>query len=366
MFRIAQIESLPIAVPLKKPVMMAGASVHQADNLVVRVTDQDGNVGWGEAASAPMMNGETQAGMLAAAELITERLLRADVPELGAIPRLVDAAIVGNPGAKSAFEIALLDLFGQRAGLPLYALLNKAERSRASLLTFVAGGTLDEEVAHARAMVDDGYVALKVKIGLAGVERDLERCHAVRAAVGPGIRVSADANMGYSRTDALAFVAAAAEAGLDFVEQPVGAADLEGMRACAEASNVPIAADEGLKSMDSIRRHHEVGAAAGGSIKTIKLGGCLAVMEAGYLMQDLGMHINLAGKTAETSIASAAIAHLSIALPQVNWDVSLTSPHLAFDVVTDPVKPSRGHVTASERPGLGIDVDETLLSNVRV
>jgi len=366
MFRIAQIEILPIVIPLKKPVMMAGASVHEAENVVIRLTDQDGTVGWGEAASAPMMNGETQAGMVAACEHMIDRLCGAEVPDLAAIPALVDAAIVGNPGAKSAIEMALLDLIGQKTGLPLYALLNKAERPRASVLTFVAGGTLEEEIAHARAMVDGGYVALKVKIGLAGVEKDLARCAAVRAAVGSGIRISADANGGYARADALAFVAGAVDAGLDFVEQPVSPGDMEGMRACAAATPVPIAADEGLKSIDAIRRHHELGAAAGGSIKTIKLGGCMAVMDAGHLMQGLDMQVNLAGKTAETSIASAAIAHLGIALPQVNWDVSVTSSYLATDVVSDPIGPRHGHVTAPERPGLGIDVDEGLLSKLRL
>ncbi|ROT97807.1 mandelate racemase/muconate lactonizing enzyme family protein [Histidinibacterium lentulum] len=366
MFRIAQIDILPIAVPLKKPVIMAAASVHEAENLVVRIADRDGTVGWGEAASAPMMNGETLAGMVAAAAHMAGRLTDAEIPDLAAIAALVDAAIVGNPGAKSAVEMALLDILGQRTDQPLHVLLNRAERPRAPVLSFISGGTEAEELAHARAMVDTGHVALKVKIGLLGVERDLARCAAVRAEVGPDIRLSADANGGYSRADALAFVARAAETGLDFVEQPVAPGDMDGMRACAEASGVPIAADEGLKSIDSIRRHHELGAAAGGSIKTIKLGGCLPVMEAGRLMQNLGMQVNLAGKTAETSIASAAIAHLAIALPQVNWDVSVTSTYLATDVVHDPIAPRDGHVTAPERPGLGIEVDEALLSKLRV
>lgn len=366
MFRIAKIQAIAIAVPLKKPVMMAGASVHQADNVVVRINDGDGTVGWGEAASAPMMNGETQAGMVAAIDHIAGHLTGAEVTGAATIRDIVDRAIAGNPGAKSAVEIALLDLLGLRKGQPIYALLNRAERPRAPVLSFIAGGTPEEDVAHARAMVAEGHVALKVKIGLAGVAADLSRCAAVRAAVGSGIRISADANEGYDRDEALAFVSGAADAGLDFVEQPVAANDLEGMQACAEACAVPIAADEGLKSIDTIQRHHALGAAAGGSIKTIKLGGCLAVLQAGRLMQELGMQVNLAGKTAETSIASAAVAHLGLALPQVNWDVSVTSPHLASDVVREPITLVKGHITVPDRPGLGVEVEEDLLAKVRV
>ncbi len=68
---------------------------------------------------------------------------------------------------------------------------------------------------------------------------------------------------------------------------------------------------------------------------------------------------------AEPGIASAAIAHPGLALPQINWDVSVTSPYLASDVVKTPVAVVEGHVTMPDRPGLGIEVDETLLSKFR-
>ena len=83
---------------------------------------------------------------------------------------------------------------------------------------------------------------------------------------------------------------------------------------------------EGLKSIDAIRRHHELGAAAGGSIKTIKLGGCMAVMDAGHLMQGLDMQVQTGRKTAETAIASAAHRpHTAAIAPASEWDVSVTS-----------------------------------------
>jgi L-alanine-DL-glutamate epimerase-like enolase superfamily enzyme len=362
MFRIRSITAIPVSVPLKKPVKMAGSTLTSADNVLVRVEDETGAVGWGESASAPMMNGETQAGMVAAIRHMVERLHRSEVTEIAALPDLIGQTIHFNPGAKAAVEIALLDLIGQRTGQPLYALLGGRQRERATALVFIAGGTMEEEVAEARRLVDEGIIALKVKIGIQGVETDLARCAAVRAAVGAGIRVSADANMGYGRDAALAFCSRAAETGIDFVEQPVTEEDLATMAECARVCGVPIAADEGLHSIDLIRRHHEMGAAAGGSLKTIKLGGVLAVMEAGRLMQRLGMHVNLAGKTAETGIASAAIAHLSVVLPELAWDTSMTAPYLAADVVTEPLTIRAGHIAPPEGPGLGIRVDGAQLA----
>lgn len=364
MLRLRSVTAIPVSVPLKKPVKMAGITLRAADNVVVRVEDDTGAIGWGESAEAPMMNGETQGGMVAAIQRMALRLEGAEVTGVDALPGLIGATIQFNPGAKAAVEIALLDLIGQRLGVPLHALLGGRQRDRAAALVFIAGGTLDEEVAEATRFVSDGVVALKVKIGVLGVEADLKRCAAIRAAVGDGIRISADANMGYAYDQAIAFCERAAGAGIDFVEQPVFEEDLEMMAACAAVCGVPIAADEGLHSIDMIRRHHETGAAAGGSLKTIKLGGALAVMEAGRLMQRLRMRVNLAGKTAETGIASAAIAHLAVALPQVDWDTSMTAPYLAADVVTDPLAIRDGHVAPLEGPGLGIRVDGAQLARL--
>lgn len=366
MLRLSSITAIPVSVPLRKTVKMAGSTLNAADNVLVRVIDDSGAVGWGESASAPMMNGETQAGMVAAIRHMADRLTGAEVTGVDALPHLIGGAIHFNPGAKAALEIAILDLIGQRTGLPLHALLGGRQRDRAVALVFIAGGTLDEEVAEAKRLVAAGVLALKVKIGIGDVATDLARCAAIRAAAGQGVRISADANMGYSRDQALAFVARAGEVGLDFVEQPVAEEDLDAMQACAAACPVPLAADEGLQSIDAIRRHHAMGAAAGGSLKTIKLGGALAVMEGGRLMQSLGMNVNLAGKTAETGIASAAIAHLAVALPQVNWDTSMTAPYLAMDIVTRPVTIVDGHVTPPDGPGLGIRVDGAALARVIV
>ena len=101
------------------------------------------------------------------------------------------------------------------------------------------------------------------------------------------------------------------------------------------------------------------------SLKTIKLGGLTAVMAGGRRMHELGMHVNLAGKIADSSIASAAIVHLGAALPQLDWDVSVTCQYLAQDIVRDPVRIERGHARISDRPGLGIEVDESRLSAFR-
>jgi muconate cycloisomerase len=268
----------------------------------------------------------------------------------------------GNPAAKSAVEMAVHDLFAQERKLPLFEVLGGARRQRVPVLWMLAAGERQADVEAARAKAGDGFLAFKVKVGVAKpgdrVAEDLARAADVRAAVATEARVSADANQGYGREEAIRFVRGAKGAGLDFVEQPVRAEDVESMRLAAAAGGAPVGADEGIHSLSDLERHHQLGAAQGASLKIIKLGGLQAVMQTGRRAEELGMSINIAGKIAESSISSAAVVHLAAALPQLNWDASITNQYLLEDVAENPIRVRHGHVSPPLEPGLGVRVDE--------
>ena len=103
----------------------------------------------------------------------------------------------------------------------------------------------------------------------------------------------------------------------------------------------------------------------GGSLKLIKLGSAQGVMEGAKLMQSLSMSVNLAGKTADTSIASAAISHLAVSLPTLEWDASVTNQYLTDDIVKNPIPVVNGHIITPDGPGLGIEVDESKIDQYR-
>jgi muconate cycloisomerase len=354
----------PIAVrlPLSKPFKMAGVSMTATENLLVRIEDDAGHVGWGEACSAPTMTGETAAGMVAAVRYLAPQLEGTAVEDMDEFNARLDLLMYGNHGAKSAIETAAYDLYGKRLGLPLYELIGGRQRASVPVLWMLAAADLELDRPEARRKHDEGFQAFKVKVavkaGAEGVARDLERAQSIRQAIGSAVQISADANQGYSREDALGFVQGTDEAVLDFFEQPVAGHDLEGMQMIARASRVPIGADEGIHSLADIERHAALKAAQGVSLKTIKLGGVAGVMEAGRKTDAMGMKINLAGKIADSSIASAAIAHLALALPQIEWGVSVTNQYLAADLVDAPLQVTAGHVAPADAPGLGIAVNE--------
>lgn len=360
--RIKSIVPVAVRLPLTRPIKMSGITVADAENLLVRVEDEDGHVGWGEAASAPTMTGETAAGMYAAVDFMRPALEGLAVEEIADFALPLDEAMYGNPAAKSAIDMAVHDLLARHRGISLAELLGGAGRQTIPVLWMLAAGERTADVADAAAKRDEGFVAFKVKVGLKGDEgrvgRDLERAAEIRSRLGDVPRISADANQGYSRTEGIAFSRGAGEAGLTFIEQPIRGTDLEGMSEVVAAGSVPVGADEGIHSLADLERHHEMKAAHGGSLKVIKLGGLDQVMRAGRRADALGMNINIAGKIAESSIGSAAIVHLAAALPQVNWDISITHQYLAEDLVAEPIRVRDGQVALPQGPGLGIVVDE--------
>jgi L-alanine-DL-glutamate epimerase-like enolase superfamily enzyme len=382
--KITKIEAIAVSLPMKKPVQMAGETVTQAENVFVRVESDAGAVGWGEAAAAPTMTGETIAGMMAAIDLMRPKLIGRAAYDFAGATAAMDAQLYGNSGAKAAIDMALHDLVGRASGRPVYALFAAKQRSRMPVLAVIGSEDAAADLREAQARWNAGYRAFKIKVGLGSPEADAVRtmmlCQELKgqalkgqalkgqalkgqalkgqAQGGETCLVSADANQGFSVDGALTFVRGIGDCGLDFFEQPVSAHDLDGMSRIAAATKVPIGADEGIHSLDDIVRHHERKAARGVSLKAIKLGGLSGLFAASRLCAQLGMQVNISCKTGETSLASAAAVHLAAVAPAIAWGLTVTSSGLAEDVAATPLRIDGGHVEVPEQPGLGIDVDE--------
>ncbi len=364
--KIKRIEPIAVSFPMKKPVVMAGVEIRQADNMVVRIEADNGVVGWGEAASAPTMTGETVESMVTAVHYLTPTLEGRPAEDIAGALAAMAARMYANNAAKAAIEIALHDLVGRATNRPAHALIGGKQRSRMPVLGVIGTGALDSDLREAEKKKAEGYAAFKIKVGIDKPLVDAERTRRLCALLGRGALISSDANQGWSTDEAVQYARAVADAGLDFFEQPVPADDLAGMAAVAAAAGmIATGADEGIHTLEDIRRHHEHKAARGVSLKTIKLGGMRAVMEAGRLCDRLGLNVNVSTKTGESSIACAAATHIAAALPQIAWGLTLTNEGLADDVTARPIRIERGHVEVSDRPGLGIDVDEERLRRHR-
>ena len=356
--RIKRIQAIAISLPMIKPVKMSFEEVRNAENVLARIETSDGVIGWGEAASAPTMTGETPGSMVAAVRYLADKLEGMPTDDIAAAMHRAGQYLYGNNGAKAAIEMALFDALGKARGKPVYELLGGAKRQRVPALRLIGTGSTEGDIAETKKRLAEGYVAIKIKVGIASPEADAERARAVSAIPGDDVLICADANQAWTPDEAIRFVRGIADTRIEFFEQPVAAHDVAGMARVAAASRVKIGVDEGLHSLDDLRRHHELHAAQGCSLKTIKLGGMRPVHDAALLCEQLGMKVNLACKIAEAGIASAGLLHLAAAIPAVDWGVSLSSPYLAEDIVTEPIALAGGYLDVPRGAGLGITVDE--------
>src|ERR1700709_1126460 len=119
--KIARIEQIVVAIPMKQPDCMAGVEIRQADNVLVRIESDTGVVGWGEAASAPTRTGETVESMMAAIRYLTPAVEGRSATNVAGVLAAMTHRMYGNAGAKAAIEIALHDLIGRATGQPVYA-----------------------------------------------------------------------------------------------------------------------------------------------------------------------------------------------------------------------------------------------------
>ncbi len=363
---ITTIEPIAVGLPMKKPVIMAGEQVRRADNVLVRIATDTGLVGWGEAASAPLMTGDTLESLIAAVRYLTPALIGRDPADIDGAIAAMDARMYGNFGAKAAIEIALHDLAGLASGKPVHALIGEKKRTVLPLLGVIGGGDYAGDIADAAKKKAEGFTAFKIKVGIDTAEKDAARTRDICKLLGSELLISADANQGFSTNEALAFVRAVEGSGLGFFEQPVESHDLAGMATVAAATAIAIGADEGIHSLDDIRYHHERKAARGVSLKAIKLGGMRGLVAAGRLCDSLGMSVNISCKTGESSVACAAALHAACVIPNIAWALTLTHTALGADVTAVPITTARGHVEALDRPGLGVAVDEDMVQRHRV
>src|SRR4051812_44992688 len=159
--RIKRIEAIAVSLPMVKPMKMAGVLISSADNVLVRLETDDGHIGWGEAASAPTMTGETMESMTIAVRYMAPALIGYELAEVKRANSLMDGAMYGNNAAKAAIETAWHDALGRALGKPVHALFGDKRRDRVPALWMLGTGNADADVQEAKDKRAAGYVAFK-------------------------------------------------------------------------------------------------------------------------------------------------------------------------------------------------------------
>ena len=308
----------------------------------------------GQGCGAPSeVTHETLATMKEALRTLAQGLKAYEFHHPQEIVDRMDRLVPRAPAAKAAVDIAIHDLAAKVANLPLYRYLGGGTRDR--MVTDITIGIMPtpHAVEHARRWSQQGFRSLKVKIG-ADSKMDLDRLRAIRSAVGPSVELRIDGNEGYTWGQALQFARAARELDIAFFEQPVPAGDLEGMRILAEASPIPIMADEMVLTPDDAKKVRWGNAAKAVNLKLMKHGGIARAMEVDTICASAG-YPTMVGCMSEPQLSIAAGLQFALASTNVRW-LALDSH---FNHASDPssgLEFKRGRLLASDKPGLGIDV----------
>ena len=355
MSRIESVTTTRLSTPLHTPFVTALRRTTTTDTVVVRVTDSDGVTGWGEAPQVWQVTGESLAGAEACVEgPLASAVLGRDTDDLVAGCRAVAGAVAANFGAKAAVDVALHDLAARRRGVSLPVLLGSTTLRVPTDVTLAAGDAAALATA-AGERLDDGFTVLKVKVGT-DAATDVERVRAIRAAVGDKVAIRLDANQGWSAREAVQVICALEEArvGVELVEQPVPAADLDGLAWVTARVGTPVMADE---SVYGVRDLVEVVRRRAADLVNVKLAKCGGLSVARTLLelaraQGIG---TVVGSMMETHIGVGAAASLvaafgTTAVPDLDAAWWAASSPVVGGLVYDGAV-----VVLPDAPGLGID-----------
>ena len=359
--KITGVDIFVYDLPLASPFRIAIGTMQAANDVLVRIRTDAGLTGVGEACPFPPITGETQASNLAAAKALREIVMGRNPLAIERLFRDYGALVHSNPSAAAAFDTALYDILGQLAGLPLFRLLGGDKKEFESDIT-VDLDEADVMAARAAKFVEAGFETIKIKVGQ-GRDADLRRLESIRAAVGGAIKLQIDANQGWSPATARATLKRMERFDIMFVEQPVKASDLIGLRSVKNASPIPVMADEAAFGPADVFRLAQAEACDSINIKLMKAGGLGAMIRMAHVAESANMPC-MVGCMLESRLGLTAAAHVAGAHDNVVWtDLDGHSSHTVDPVIGGMIF-SRGRVTLPETPGIGADVDPAFLDKL--
>ncbi|HEX9037056.1 MAG TPA: dipeptide epimerase [Ktedonobacterales bacterium] len=323
---------------LTTPFRISRSVQTHARNVLAQIATEEA-VGLGEAAPSGYY-GERRESVFMALDEFSE-YLGEDASHIEEIMDALDRRLHGHAAAKAAVDMALYDILGKRLGAPVYELLGLNPDS-APVTSFTIGIDEPEEMAKKAAAAATRYPTLKIKVG---TERDIEIVRAIRGATDATLRV--DANAAWTAKEAVRVIRQFEPFGLEFVEQPLPAGDLEGLRFVREHVNVPIIADESCVTVEDIPAM--VGVVDGVNIKLMKCGGIHHALKMIHTARAHHLKVML-GCMIESSLAITAAAHLSPLVDYADLDGHL----LISDDPFEGVHVEEGKLILPDRAGLGV------------
>jgi muconate cycloisomerase len=382
---IASVALYRVSLPTRREHKWTGLTEPIGGYVIVKIADENGLAGWGE---APVLKdwggefgryfGETPGTTVSVTTQYLAPAIRGCIPgEIAEIHERMSRAIKGFPYAKAALEFAAYDLAGKQCSLPVHRLLGGALRRKIAVTHSIGLIGFEEAEREAAQAVREGIRTIKIKIGVEP-DRDVEMVRRVRDAVGPGTALCVDANQGYRTVgEAVRTFRRMERSDLIYFEQPVEG--IERLAEVARAIDTPVMADESAWNAHDVIQIAEKRAAQIVSIYTTKPGGLYRAMEVAAVARAAGIICNVNGSV-ETGVgnlanlqlaAAAAPVVLSCVVP-VSTPAQAQSPgnvagiYYTDDLIAEPMRFVDGAIDLPSGPGMGIAIDEAKIRRYTV
>jgi L-alanine-DL-glutamate epimerase-like enolase superfamily enzyme len=363
---IERVEALACSVPLKHAVQQGLGQAVKRDTVLVKVTTAGGLTGYGES-----YNGRAPLAVAATVNTTLRDLFTGmDATATGAVWERFESRLLANHGtcagcvcAMSGVDMALWDIKGKALGLPIYRLLGG---SAAPIAAYAGGFALGyaEPAALAQealASIAAGYRAVKLRLGDT-VPRDIERTTAIRAAVGDGIALLADANCRYTVDDVRAVLPALTQARAGWLEEPFPPYQDRRWRAAAQIATLPLAGGENCYTRYEFQRLVDAGCVSVVQPDLSRCGGITEGLRIAAIASSAGLPVCTHG--CHTGLNMAASVHFLASIGNARYfegDGSTDNPLRTQACSASYELRQDGTVTPLEGPGIGVEVDEEFI-----
>lgn len=363
--KIARIDAIPYSIPYRKPLKFASGEVESAEHVLIRVTTDDGVTGVADTPPRPYTYGETQESIIAVVnKIFGPALVGLDPLDREKIQGKLDRTIHNNT-AKGGIDIALWDIIGQLAGMPVTSLLGGFTDSMkvSHMLGFSEAQQLLDEALGMREKY--GINTFKLKVGRRPIGLDIEACHVLREGLGAGTELYLDANRGWSANEAMEVLRQTDGLGLTLLEEPCDAKETLSRKRLVDKSPIPIVGDESVPTPGDVSRELLAGGCNAISIKTAR-SGFTEAQRILSLCEGMGVDVVI-GNQIDTQVGTLASVTFGSAFEATSRRAGELSNFLDMsdDLLADPLVIQQGRISSREVPGVGAVIDEDKLARYR-
>ncbi|WP_180041867.1 muconate/chloromuconate family cycloisomerase [Acinetobacter sp. YH12218] len=363
------IETLLVEIPTIRPHKMAVATMQTQTLVLIKITTEDGYIGWGEATTIGGLGygEESPESIRTNIENYFSPLLKTLTGlNVAQTMQAIKRNINGNRFAKCAIQTALLDILAQRLNLPLSELLGGRLRDSLPVLWVLASGNTEKDIAEAQKMIAaKRHNIFKLKIGSRPVEADVEHVLAIKKALGSDISIRVDVNRAWSELDAIKGIQLLQDGGVDLIEQPCAIDNIDAMRRLTRRFDIAIMADESLMGPQTayqLARHNSASVFA---VKVAQSGGLIEGCEVSKIAKLAGIDL-YGGTMLEGPVGTIASAHAFSTFDNLAYGTELFGPLLLTEeILKTPLQYQDFELKIPTTAGLGIEIDENKIDDLR-